>query len=129
MTELLSSDVLNKIKSFGVASISFSLDGASKETYDSIRRREGAFDRTVDAIRKVVDIALKIQVNTAVMGNNFLELPGIFRLIKALGVKTWELFFLIKVGRGIEVEDSIAINSSVVATQDSEEYKVLAQSA
>ena len=57
-----------------MASISFSLDGASKETYDSIRRREGAFDRTVDAIRKVVDIALKIQVNTAVMGNNFLEL-------------------------------------------------------
>jgi AdoMet-dependent heme synthase len=39
------------------------------------------------------------------MKQNLHELPQILSLIRRLGVKTWELFFLIRVGRGDALED------------------------
>ena len=48
---------------------------------------------------------LNPQVNTAIMKRNLRELPQIFHLIRSVGIKTWELFFLIRIGRGTDVED------------------------
>lgn len=105
VTESLTHETLTKIKSVGTSSISISLDGANAETHDSIRGIPGTFQRTVEALRRSKEIGLPVQVNTAVMKRNFKELPKIFHLIKTLGVKTWEVFFLVKVGRGNAVED------------------------
>jgi len=105
VTELLTYDSLKRIKASGVSAISVSLDGASAQTHDSIRRISGTFDRTIQAMKDAVSVGLNIQVNTLIMKSNYTELPQLFHLIKALGVKTWELFFLVKVGRGADVED------------------------
>ena len=105
VTELLSHEVLLEMKQSGTSSISISLDGSNESTHDAIRRKPGAFRRTIEAIEDALKIGLNIQVNTVVMKRNLYELPSIFHLIKELGVKTWELFFLIRVGRGSDVED------------------------
>ncbi len=105
VTELLTYDKLREIKEAGASAISVSLDGASARTHDHIRRREGTFERTIQAMKDAVQLGLNIQVNTAIMKRNYEELPLIFDLISELGVKTWELFFLVKVGRGSQVED------------------------
>lgn len=105
VTELLTHDALLRIKRSGASSISISLDGSNEGTHDAIRRNSGTFLRTREVIEDAVQIGLGIQVNTAIMKQNLNELPEIFHLIKSLGVKTWELFFLIKVGRGGGVED------------------------
>ena len=104
VTGLLTQNML-RLSEYQPAAISISLDGASPDTHDSIRRVPGTFDRTVQAIRKAIDLKLNVQVNTAVMKRNFRELPQIFHLIKSLGVKTWEVFFLVRVGRGSIMED------------------------
>lgn len=105
VTELLSYDTLKRIKAVGASAVSISLDGASAQTHDSIRKREGTYQRTIQVIKDAVSLGLNIQVNTVIMKNNYTELPQIFHLIKTLGVKTWELFFLVQVGRGSGVED------------------------
>ncbi len=105
VTELLTFDTLKRIKEAGATSVSLSLDGASAETHDSIRGEPGTFDRTVQAIKDAVSLGLNPQINTAIMRRNFRELPRIFDLIRGLGVKTWELFFLVRVGRGSEIDD------------------------
>ncbi len=105
VTELLSYDTLKRIKAAGVSAVSVSLDGASAQTHDSIRRIEGTYQRTIQAVKDAVSAGLNIQVNTAVMKSNYTELPQLFHLIRTLGVKTWELFFLVKVGRGSGVDD------------------------
>lgn len=105
VTERLSKEMLSKIKSLGTISISISLDGAYAGTHDSIRRIPGTFQRTMEVLRESKEIGLSAQVNTVVMKRNFKELPQIFHLIKGLGVKVWEVFFLVKVGRGSSVED------------------------
>jgi radical SAM protein len=105
VSENLNINTLGMIKETGASAISISLDGATPITHDSIRRREGSFRMTLDAISNTLKLGLNVQVNTAVMKRNFEELPDIFALIKGLGVKAWELFFLVRVGRGSGVED------------------------
>lgn len=105
VTPLLTYDALRKMKEVGVSAISVSLDGASAVTHEGVRRQSGTFERTVDTIHMAKEIGLRLQVNTTVMKNNYLELPRIYRLINGLDVGAWELFFVIKVGRGSTVED------------------------
>ncbi len=105
VSNLLTFETLQKIKQAGTSSISISLDGTKKETHDSIRRIDGTFDRTMEAIRMAKGLGLPIQVNTTVMKRNLHELPAIFHLIKTLGVKVWEVFFLIRTGRGTDELD------------------------
>jgi len=105
VTDRLDREMLLKIKSVGAISISISLDGARAETHDSIRRIPGTFQKTVDVLKQSNKIGLSAQVNTTVMKRNCEELPELFHLIKGLGVKVWEVFFLVKVGRGNAVED------------------------
>lgn len=105
VTPILTYDTLRKMKEVGVSAISVSLDGASAVTHEGVRRQAGTFERTVDTVRMAKEIGLRLQVNTTVMKNNYLELPRIYSLINSLGVRAWELFFVIKVGRGSTVED------------------------
>jgi len=107
VSELLTKDALKRMRDFGSSSVSISLDGATAQLHDAIRRKDGTYDRTVETVREAVDLGLNVQVNTVIMEKNFLDLPRIFHLIKGLGVKTWELFFLVKVGRGTEVEELV----------------------
>ncbi|MDG6902708.1 MAG: TIGR04053 family radical SAM/SPASM domain-containing protein [Nitrososphaerota archaeon] len=105
VSDALTTEALERLKASGTASISISLDGAGALTHDTIRRKAGTFEKTLWSIQKAVEIGLHVQVNTVVMEKNVRELPAIFHLIKGLGVKTWEVFFLVKVGRGSGVED------------------------
>jgi AdoMet-dependent heme synthase len=105
VTELLTPEVLRTAKEIGAASISVSLDGARAETHDAIRRAPGTYDRTIRVIRDAVGSGLNIQVNTAVMRRNLPELPDLFHLLRTLGVPTWEVFFLIQVGRAWDAQD------------------------
>ncbi|MCL5430661.1 MAG: TIGR04053 family radical SAM/SPASM domain-containing protein [Candidatus Marsarchaeota archaeon] len=105
VSEKLTHEMLMKLRDSGATSISVSLDGSDKATHDSIRQVDGTFDRTIEVIRDSVNMGLGIQVNTTVMKRNLHELPEILHLIKGLGVRVWEVFFLIKVGRGTEVDD------------------------
>lgn len=105
VTEALTPERLLSLKHEGAASVSISLDGASPSVHDSIRRRGGSFLETVCAIREAVRVGINVQVNTTVMKANLMDVPGIFSIVRDAGVKTWEVFFLVRVGRGAEVED------------------------
>ena len=104
VTDKLTHEMLAKLKDCGTSSISISLDGAVRETHDNIRGVDGTFERTIAVVNDAVNLGLGVQINTTVMKKNIYELPEIFHLIKKLGVKTWEVFFLIKIGRGLEIE-------------------------
>ncbi|MGD0719251.1 MAG: TIGR04053 family radical SAM/SPASM domain-containing protein [Thermoplasmata archaeon] len=98
----LTRDVISQLAGAGASALSFSLDGSRPETHDAIRRQPGAFEHTLQAVAEARDLGLRVQLNTMVMLENVEELPGIFHILRGLGVRAWELFFLIKVGRGAE---------------------------
>lgn len=105
VTPLLDAATLEQLQALEVKTISISLDGATPATHEGLRQVPGIFEDTVGAIRRLADGGFTVQVNTAVMRATVEELPDVARLIAGLGVHVWEVFFLIKVGRGIELEE------------------------
>ncbi len=104
-TPLLGEEAYALMKKYGVKSLSLSLDGSSPFTHDWLRGIEGTFDRTVRLMREIISEGFTLQINTAVFRRNVMELPEILKILVDNKVKTWEVFFLIKTGRGIDRED------------------------
>jgi len=103
VTEMLDG-ALDLLRSYGIRYISISLDGM-RATHNSIRGVEGHFEETVDILRGLTGPDWMLQVNTLVAKETVNDLPEVVELLQNLGVKIWELFFLIKVGRGTELTD------------------------
>ncbi len=105
VTPLLNKEAITTIKGLGIKTISISLDGGTQKVHDSIRGIEGHFEQTLKAISDLVKEGIKVQINTTVMRYNVTELPAIVKIIKDYEVKIWEVFFLIKTGRGTKAEE------------------------
>lgn len=100
VTPLLTDARLVALRSAGVKVASLSLDGGTAGSHDGIRGIPGHFERTIDAIGQLRRAGLTVQVNTLVMRETVHELPKIARIVKTFGASIWELFFLIRTGRG-----------------------------
>ncbi len=100
----LNAKTIVRLLGLGVQSASISLDGVEC-THDEIRGIAGHFKETLRAIDTMVEYGLRVQVNTTVMSKNKTELADVFALIRSRGVKIWEVFFLIQIGRGSDIEE------------------------
>lgn len=87
-----------------IKSASVSLDGL-KATHEEIRGVPGIFDQTLEAIKALLGEGIKVQVNTLVWRKSLQELPDVLKLIYDLGVRVWEVFFLIETGRAVKSLD------------------------
>lgn len=104
VSDALTDEVLRAFVELGISTISISLDGEGR-THDAIRGVAGHWRRTCETIRTAVRCGLRVQVNTCVMRENVVDLPAIFARIRDLGAAAWEVFFLIRVGRGLNVDE------------------------
>ena len=105
VTPRLTPAAMQRLYALGVRSVSISLDGAGPATHDGVRGIEGHFDKTVAALEMLVSMGFRLQVNTTVMRRNVTELADIAALLERLGVGIWEVFFLVGVGRGANVDE------------------------
>lgn len=103
VTPKLTDDAIRQFVDLGVSIVSLSLDGARATTHETIRGVADHFDATVRSLKRLVAAGFTVQVNTVVMRDNVTELPAIAQILKDVGVKVWEVFFLIPVGRGHDV--------------------------
>ncbi|WP_119275389.1 TIGR04053 family radical SAM/SPASM domain-containing protein [Calidithermus roseus] len=100
VTPLLTKEVVERFKALGVHQMALSLDGASPQTHDGFRGVPGTFQRAMEALEWAREVGLPTQINTTVTRLTQAELSGIARIIREKGVATWEVFFLVPVGRG-----------------------------
>ncbi len=105
VSDLLSVDNIRRMKELGLKYVSISLDGGKAETHDRIRGIEGHYNMTVNALRLLRKHRFITQINTVVTRENVHELPYVVELLKTLDIRIWEVFFLIRVGRGTDVND------------------------
>lgn len=103
VTPKLTDEAIRLFVDLGVSIVSLSLDGATAATHEGIRGVANHFDATVQALVRLVAAGITVQVNTVVMRDNVHELAAIAQILKDIGVKVWEVFFLIPVGRGQDV--------------------------
>lgn len=100
-SSLITPDFINFSVENGVSSMSVSIDGGEPKIHDWIRRNPGSFNLTLALISELHAAGIPVQINTTVMKKNMKNLPYIAKLLKDLGIKIWEVFFLIKTGRGL----------------------------
>lgn len=100
VTPRLEPGLLSALRDVGVKVASLSLDGASAATHEELRGIPGHFEKTVQALDLLGLEGFTVQVNTVVRPENVLELPEIASIVASAGASIWEVFFLVKVGRG-----------------------------
>ncbi|MBX5474244.1 MAG: TIGR04053 family radical SAM/SPASM domain-containing protein [Thermoleophilia bacterium] len=105
VTPRLEPRVLAALRQAGVKVASISLDGASAATHEGLRGIEGHLPATLEAIRLLREHGFTVQVNTVVRPENVEELPEIAALVHAGGARIWEVFFLVRVGRGSRLRE------------------------
>ncbi|MGE5225502.1 MAG: TIGR04053 family radical SAM/SPASM domain-containing protein [Planctomycetaceae bacterium] len=105
VTPLLTREMAVRMREAGSKTVSISLDGADAATHEGVRQVEGHFANTEAAVRMLVDEGHMVQINTTVMRRNVEQLADVAALLAGWGAHIWEVFFLIRVGRGSELEE------------------------
>lgn len=95
---------LAALKAAGLSQVAFSLDAPDAAAHDGFRRTPGAYERTLQGTAWARELGLPLQINTCFGAWNFDRLEEMIALVRSLKVVFWEVFFLIPVGRGKELE-------------------------
>ncbi len=105
VTDKLTGETFRALRRAGVVSVSLSLDGATAATHDGIRGQPGTWQRTLHALDAAREAGLRVQVNTVVLRRNVQQLARILALARKGGASAWEVFFLVRTGRAIDIEE------------------------
>lgn len=100
VTPNLTPGTLAGLREAGVKVASLSLDGAGAVTHEGLRGVAGHFEQTLAALRLLRRHDFTVQVNTVVRPENVAEMADIAAIVDDVDASIWEVFFLVRVGRG-----------------------------
>ncbi len=104
VTPALTPAVFKELKAAGLDQVAFSLDDADPGVHDEFRRKPGIFNRTIEALRLAREAGLGVQINSLVNVHNQDRLESLMSLVEKQEIVFWEVFFLVPMGRGKDVE-------------------------
>jgi heme d1 biosynthesis protein len=96
---LIDATNIGRIAGVGFDYVGISLDGI-RDTHDKFRRRVGAYDRSLDAIRLARDAGIRIGVRFTLTQHNEHDLPALLQLIERENIAKFYLSHLNYAGRG-----------------------------
>jgi heme d1 biosynthesis radical SAM protein NirJ len=96
---LIDEPMAARIAQTGFDYVGISLDGL-RETHDRFRRCEGAFDRSLGALRLCRDAGLKVGVRFTLTRDNARDLPALLALVEAERIERFYFSHLNYAGRG-----------------------------
>lgn len=97
--ELVATD-FHRLRDLGVARMSLSLDGATRETHDRFRGVPGTWDLTMRAIEKAAEAGIPVQINTTFTRQNLGEFDAFVARLAEIRPVLWSVFQLVPTGRG-----------------------------
>lgn len=126
-TKLATEEKLDMI-SKKVKNVAISIDGSNEKLHDGFRNVAGTFKNSMD-ILKYLENKANLQVNTTVGRHNLMDLPNIFKLVQALKIKTWDLFFIVPTGRAttelsLNGDEVIDVMSWLYYVQASSDFRI-----
>jgi AdoMet-dependent heme synthase len=103
-TPLLTEEVVLRLKEARVSQMALSLDFPRADLHDGFRGVPGAFAKTMQAVGWAHQHGVPLQINTTLCGASAPYLSEMAALVARLGVVFWEVFFLVPMGRGADLE-------------------------
>jgi heme d1 biosynthesis radical SAM protein NirJ len=109
---LIDEAMIEPIAAVGYDYVGISIDGI-KATHDRFRRREGAFDASMRAIRLCRDAGIKVGMRFTMTQDNAAELPQLLQLMEDEGIDKFYLSHLNYAGRGnINRKHDVILNTT-----------------
>ncbi|MEM1578339.1 MAG: radical SAM protein [Archaeoglobaceae archaeon] len=99
---MITDEMAKKMKENGVSYLQISLDG-TRETHDSFRGLNGAFDRAVEGIKNAVKNGFFVNVSMTVTRYNYKDVEAVIELCEKMGVNWFMHYNFIPTGRGREM--------------------------
>lgn len=99
-----------KILSSAFSSIQISIDGDNQYRHDKFRGTKGCFNKSIMAIRMLVDYGIKTNIAFSLSPQNFSSLDGVIKICKDNGVNTLNIGFVANIGRA-EANNLMPTNS------------------
>jgi AdoMet-dependent heme synthase len=103
-TARITPELLATLKAAGLAQIAFSLDASTEALHDGFRQVPGTYRTTMQAIEWAKQAGLPVQINTTYSRYNLADADAMMDLVGGLGIVFWEVFILVPIGRGKELE-------------------------
>lgn len=97
---LINEAIAKRIKESGIARVSISVDGATAEFHDHLRRLQGSFEQALTGIRHLAAHGVPFQINMTITKHNCGQVPQLYELAQSLGAAAVHLFMLVPVGCG-----------------------------
>lgn len=101
---------LKILKKAGLRALQFSLDGIKPTTHDRLRRRNGSFQRVVEAIKLAVAEGFFVEVAFCPTKLNYKEFPEVVEFVFNLGAKGIRTQPLMILGRAKEYKRFLQMN-------------------
>ena len=99
---LIDDELADWIRDLGVAYVGISIDG-TEAIHDAFRRRPGAYQASLAAIRRLRDRNVKVGLRVTMTRDNVRAIPAIFELMRTENVPRICLYHLVYTGRGKEI--------------------------
>ena len=101
---LITHDLAFKLKDAGAMAMGISVDSIDPKRHNDFRGLPNAFELTLQGIENCKAAGLPFQIHTTIMDWNQNEIFDIMDWVKEIGAVNHQIFFLIPVGRGKEIE-------------------------
>ncbi len=106
---LITPEKAEEIKRTGFSYVGVSLDGM-EATNDRFRGRKGAFEDALRGMRNCSNAGVRVGLRFTINKHNYLDVPAIFDLIEAEGIKRVCFYHLVYSGRGSQMKDEDLTN-------------------
>ena len=93
----LTADTITRLERNGLTRIIFNVDGSTQAIHEQVKGTTGTFAITLHAMRWAEQAGLSIEVNTLIKRHNAGDLRAIADLIRPIGIKRWNLYFLVPI--------------------------------
>jgi radical SAM protein with 4Fe4S-binding SPASM domain len=98
---LMTRETSVKLAKAGIRRVEIGLDGATAETHDFLRNKQGSFEATMKGIKNCADLGFdEVAATMTLHSKNVNELEATMKLAEKLGVTRFYLNRLIPAGRG-----------------------------
>jgi radical SAM protein with 4Fe4S-binding SPASM domain len=106
---LMDRKAAERLKSIGISYVGISIDGLGA-THDRFRNRDGAFRAAMEGVRRSLESEIKVGLRFTLTKDNFMEINGVFDLLKTMGIHRICFYHLAYSGRGAKLRNSTLSN-------------------
>ncbi|MDI6687272.1 MAG: radical SAM protein [Desulfobacterales bacterium] len=116
---LLNEEIVERLNDSSVNQVSVSLDGASEESHESIRKVAGCYQKALDGLSLLTKNDIGTQIIMSLYGGNILDIEKLADIADSMGVNSLKINPIMPTGRGkdlftneenLSVEKLLSIN-------------------